>query len=58
MLDKETRGIIASGDPHDLARNNEHPWVRRFFNRQAGDGQIAAEENESGRATPESKESS
>jgi phospholipid/cholesterol/gamma-HCH transport system ATP-binding protein len=34
MLDNETRGIIASGDPHDLAKHNTHPWVRRFFSRQ------------------------
>jgi phospholipid/cholesterol/gamma-HCH transport system ATP-binding protein len=58
MLDKETRGIIATGDPHDLARNNEHPWVRRFFSRQVGGSHSATHKSEPGKATPESKESS
>ncbi|MBK1673913.1 polyamine ABC transporter ATP-binding protein [Ectothiorhodospira shaposhnikovii] len=35
MLDKETRGILAQGDPAHLRDHSEHPWVRRFFNREA-----------------------
>lgn len=34
MLDKESKSIIAEGDPHDLQQNSTHPFVRRFFNRQ------------------------
>jgi phospholipid/cholesterol/gamma-HCH transport system ATP-binding protein len=33
MLDKETRGIIATGDPRDLRDNSPNPWVREFLNR-------------------------
>lgn len=36
MLDKETKGIIASGKPEDLRDRCENEWVRRFFNREAG----------------------
>ncbi len=35
MLDKETRGIIASGSPQQLAHSTL-PQVRQFFARQAG----------------------
>ncbi|MFN2348916.1 MAG: ABC transporter ATP-binding protein [Thioalkalivibrio sp.] len=35
MLDMESRGIIAEGAPGWLREHAEHPWVRRFFNRQA-----------------------
>ncbi|MBK1690578.1 ABC transporter ATP-binding protein [Ectothiorhodospira mobilis] len=35
MLDRETRGIIARGAPAQLRDHAEHPWVRRFFNREA-----------------------
>lgn len=35
MLDKETRGIIASGSPQQLA-HSAIPQVRQFFARQAG----------------------
>ncbi|SEP56790.1 phospholipid/cholesterol/gamma-HCH transport system ATP-binding protein [Ectothiorhodospira magna] len=35
MLDKETQGILAEGDPAQLRDHSEHPWVRRFFNREA-----------------------
>jgi phospholipid/cholesterol/gamma-HCH transport system ATP-binding protein len=35
MLDRESRGIIAEGSPGWLREHAEHPWVRRFFNRQA-----------------------
>jgi phospholipid/cholesterol/gamma-HCH transport system ATP-binding protein len=33
MLDKETRSIIAEGDPRVLRDSSEHPWVRRFLRR-------------------------
>ena len=33
MLDKETRSIIAEGDPRVLRDTNDHPWVRRFLRR-------------------------
>jgi phospholipid/cholesterol/gamma-HCH transport system ATP-binding protein len=35
MLDKEERGVIASGDPRQLKAENRHPKVAQFFNRQA-----------------------
>lgn len=35
MLDKRTRGIIAEGDPHQLAQHSTNPWVRQFFHREA-----------------------
>ena len=34
MLDKNTRGIIAQGDPRILRDESEHPQVRRFFHRE------------------------
>lgn len=34
MLDKETRGIIAEGNPTYLKENSDIPSVRDFFNRQ------------------------
>jgi phospholipid/cholesterol/gamma-HCH transport system ATP-binding protein len=34
MLDKETKSIIADGDPHELKNASDHPYVRQFFNRQ------------------------
>ncbi len=33
MLDKESRSIIADGDPRLLRDHSEHAFVRRFFNR-------------------------
>lgn len=33
MLDKETRSIVADGDPRALRESSEHPWVRRFLRR-------------------------
>lgn len=33
MLDKETRSIVAEGDPRVLRDTSEHPWVRRFLRR-------------------------
>ena len=32
MLDKQTRGIIAEGDPKELKNNSPHALVRQFFN--------------------------
>jgi phospholipid/cholesterol/gamma-HCH transport system ATP-binding protein len=34
MLDKQTRGIIAEGDPRYLREHSRDPFVRRFFNRE------------------------
>ena len=34
MLDRETRGIIAEGDPHELRETAVHPRVRGFFRRE------------------------
>lgn len=34
MLDKQTRGIIATGTPADLRDHSDNPWVHRFFNRE------------------------
>jgi phospholipid/cholesterol/gamma-HCH transport system ATP-binding protein len=33
MIDKETKGIIAEGDPYDLRDHSENQWVRDFLNR-------------------------
>lgn len=33
MLDRNTRGIIADGDPHELKETAPHPFVRDFLNR-------------------------
>ncbi|MCI0455062.1 MAG: ATP-binding cassette domain-containing protein [Candidatus Dadabacteria bacterium] len=35
MLDKKTKGIIASGRPQDLRDHSPDPLVRQFFNREA-----------------------
>ncbi|HHK60349.1 MAG TPA: ATP-binding cassette domain-containing protein, partial [Desulfobacterales bacterium] len=34
MLDKGSRTIIASGDPHWLRDHHKNPWVQNFFNRR------------------------
>lgn len=34
MLDKESKSIIADGDPRELRDTSTHPFVRQFFNRQ------------------------
>ena len=36
MLDKETQGIIADGDPKFLRDRSKNPFVKNFFNRQVG----------------------
>lgn len=33
MLDKERKGIVAEGEPHDLRANSSDSWVRNFLNR-------------------------
>jgi phospholipid/cholesterol/gamma-HCH transport system ATP-binding protein len=35
MLDRESKSIIASGNPNELRTESEHPKVRQFFNREA-----------------------
>ncbi len=35
VLDKETRSIIADGNPCFLRDHSEHPFVKNFFNRRA-----------------------
>ena len=36
MLDKSVKGIIATGNPHELKDKTENPNVYHFFNREAG----------------------
>lgn len=36
LLNRETKGIIATGDPRELAANSSDPRVMDFFNRTAG----------------------
>lgn len=38
MLDKETKGIVATGKPEDLRDHCDNQWVRRFFNREPATG--------------------
>jgi len=39
MLDKQSKRIIAEGDPRYLRDHSQNPFVKRFFNRQAvGEG--------------------
>ena len=38
MLDKRTKGIVATGKPQELRDHSENPWVRQFFNREATAG--------------------
>jgi phospholipid/cholesterol/gamma-HCH transport system ATP-binding protein len=48
MLDKNTRGIIANGDPASLKIHSQNPLVSGFFNRQPGSGQVMQENNAHG----------
>jgi phospholipid/cholesterol/gamma-HCH transport system ATP-binding protein len=41
MLDKETRSIVAEGDPRVLRDTSDHPWVRRFLRRAEGEALTA-----------------
>jgi hypothetical protein len=34
MLDKETKGIIATGNPRTLKAESQDPRVQQFFQRQ------------------------
>jgi phospholipid/cholesterol/gamma-HCH transport system ATP-binding protein len=34
MLDKQTKGIVATGNPHELRDHSDNPWVRQFFSRR------------------------
>jgi phospholipid/cholesterol/gamma-HCH transport system ATP-binding protein len=36
MVDKQSKGIIATGSPAELRDTSEHPLVRQFFHRQVG----------------------
>ncbi len=36
MLDKQSKGIAATGTPAELRDRSEIPWVRQFFNRTCG----------------------
>lgn len=38
MLDKDAKGIIAMGDPHDLKEHSTDPRVLNFFNRRPPEG--------------------
>jgi phospholipid/cholesterol/gamma-HCH transport system ATP-binding protein len=38
MLDRESRSIIASGDPRTLRDESDDPRVRRFFHRGTKEG--------------------
>jgi len=38
MLDKQTKGIVATGNPHELRDHSENPRVRQFFLRLPSDG--------------------
>lgn len=34
MLDKQTKGIVATGNPHELRDHSDNPRVRQFFSRR------------------------
>ena len=34
MLDKQTKGIVATGNPHELRDHGDNPRVRQFFSRR------------------------
>ncbi|MDP6559145.1 MAG: ATP-binding cassette domain-containing protein [Candidatus Binatia bacterium] len=36
MLDKEAKGIVATGKPAELRDQSDNRWVRQFFNRDVG----------------------
>jgi phospholipid/cholesterol/gamma-HCH transport system ATP-binding protein len=41
MLDKRVKSIVATGAPADLRDHSNNPWVRQFFNREAGPARAA-----------------
>ncbi len=38
MLDRRAKTIVATGDPEDLKRRSDNPWVRQFFGRESKTG--------------------
>ncbi len=42
MLDKETKNIVATGDPQELKARPPTPWVGRFLNRELAPDEPAA----------------
>lgn len=42
MLDKQKKGIVATGSPEELRDHCEIEWVRRFFRRETDPGEAAA----------------
>ena len=40
MLDKRTKGIVASGPPEELRDHCEDDWVRRFFLRETAESEV------------------
>jgi phospholipid/cholesterol/gamma-HCH transport system ATP-binding protein len=42
MLDKETKGIVASGPPEELRDHSENDWVRRFFLRETAESEVTS----------------
>ncbi len=48
MLDKNTRGIIADGDPASLKIHSQNPLVSQFFNRRSRPGPVIQENDAHG----------
>jgi phospholipid/cholesterol/gamma-HCH transport system ATP-binding protein len=42
MLDKQTKGIVASGPPEELRDHCENDWVRRFFLRETAEAEVTS----------------
>jgi phospholipid/cholesterol/gamma-HCH transport system ATP-binding protein len=42
MLDKQTKGIVASGPPEELRDHCENDWVRRFFLRETAESEVTS----------------
>jgi len=40
MLDKETKSVIAEGDPRHLKAHHQNPFVKQFFSRKAKPGAL------------------
>jgi phospholipid/cholesterol/gamma-HCH transport system ATP-binding protein len=45
MLDKESKGIVATGKPEQLRTESDHHLVKQFFNREAQTSATPAEES-------------
>ncbi|MFP4378885.1 MAG: ABC transporter ATP-binding protein [Candidatus Sumerlaeia bacterium] len=54
MLDKRTKGIIARGVPSQLRDRSQNPWVRQFFQRQAGVDNVRKDDDHNGGGRKES----